>query len=75
MRDALLLKLEREAKNSRSMIQNLRLIANGLLDMAEAGDIRAIEEIQNRLDGKPRQAKGLSDGPQHTTIEWLSRHS
>lgn len=34
----------------------LRKIAEKLIDMAEAGDIQAIKELGDRLDGKPKQA-------------------
>lgn len=46
--------------------ERLRLIAEKLLSMAEAGDIQAMKEIGDRLDGKPKQqieASGEGGGP------------
>lgn len=40
----------------------LRRIAEALLSKAETGDINAIREIGDRLDGKPQQAMELA-GP------------
>lgn len=39
----------------------LRRIAEALLDKAETGDINAIKEIGDRLDGKPQQAMEIGD--------------
>jgi hypothetical protein len=41
----------------------LRLIVEKLLDKAEAGDLQAIREVIDRLDGKPAQAIERSDVP------------
>jgi hypothetical protein len=38
-------------------------IADKLADKAEQGDIQAIREIADRLDGKPAQAIERSDAP------------
>ena len=46
--------------------ERLRLIAEKLLSMAEAGDIQAMKELGDRLDGKPKQqieASGEGGGP------------
>ncbi len=43
--------------------KRLRRIANALLEKAEAGDVSAIKEIGDRLDGKPAQMiSGDEDG-------------
>jgi hypothetical protein len=42
----------------------LRNIANALLDKAESGDVQAIKEIGDRLDGKvPQGHEGADGGP------------
>lgn len=43
--------------------RRLRIIAEKLADKAEQGDIQAIREIADRLDGKPAQAIERSDVP------------
>lgn len=39
----------------------LRDIAEKLLDMAQEGDIQAIREVADRLDGKAKQSTEISD--------------
>lgn len=46
----------------------LRRIAEALLTKAEGGDINAIKEIGDRLDGKPQQAVELG-GPDGQPID------
>jgi hypothetical protein len=43
--------------------RRLRIIADKLAEKAEQGDIQAIREIADRLDGKPAQAIERSDLP------------
>ena len=46
--------------------RRLRAIAEKLLVLAEAGDVSALRELGDRLDGKPKQqieATGADDGP------------
>ena len=43
--------------------RRLRIIAEKLAEKAEQGDIQAIREIADRLDGKPAQAIERSDLP------------
>lgn len=52
----------------------LRRIANRLVAAAEAGDMQAISEIANRLDGKPVQMlEGNGDAPLLTiNLGWLT---
>lgn len=45
----------------------LRRIAEALLNKAETGDINAIREIGDRLDGKPQQAVELA-GPDGASL-------
>ena len=52
----------------------LRSIAEKLLDMAASGDIQAMKELGDRLDGKPKQqteVTGADGGPlQITEVAW-----
>jgi hypothetical protein len=43
--------------------RRLRIIADKLAEKAEQGDIQAIREIADRLDGKPAQAIERGDAP------------
>ena len=42
--------------------KNLRILAEKTVELAKAGDMQAIKEIGDRLDGKPAQAVQHSDG-------------
>ena len=52
-RDALYLAINEERPDGQ---HRLRVIANQLIEAAEGGDIAAIKEVADRLDGKPAQA-------------------
>jgi hypothetical protein len=43
--------------------RRLRTIADKLVEMAEEGDLQAIREVIDRLDGKPTQAIERGDAP------------
>jgi hypothetical protein len=53
--DALTMEINKDQDRKR-----LRMIASKLLDMAEDGDIQAIKEVANRLDGTPAQTVDLN---------------
>jgi hypothetical protein len=56
MRDALMLALNREATNAEGVpTKKLNLVAEKLVDLAVEGDIQAIKEIGDRVDGKASQ--------------------
>lgn len=57
-RDALRMEIAEAEDNPRS----LRKIAIKLLDQAAGGDVQAIKEVADRLDGKPAQAHTGEDG-------------
>ena len=47
----------------------LRSAAEKLLELAAAGDVPALRELGDRLDGKPAQViRGPGDGGEHTII-------
>jgi hypothetical protein len=51
MRDALVLEFRREAEKAGGQVTNrLQLMARKLVDRAISGDLRAIEEIHDRVD-------------------------
>jgi uncharacterized protein DUF5681 len=56
--DELELLLEQEAPNSRNKTWAV-VIAEALLRKAREGDVRAISELANRIEGKPLQAVEL----------------
>ena len=57
-RDALRLAIADADDNPRK----LRLVAEKLVDRALEGDVQAIKEVADRLDGKPAQALTDPDG-------------
>lgn len=59
MADALVLALNREADNAGEPTKKLHVIANQLVDLAMTGDVPAIKEIFDRIDGKPHQSVDL----------------
>ena len=53
--------------------EQLRRIADKLLLMAEAGDIQAMKEIGDRLDGKPSQALDVGSDPDRPLVQKIVR--
>lgn len=53
--------------------ETLRAVAEKLLDAAISGELNAIKETRDTLDGKPAQAIGGSDDlpPIRTTFGWM----
>ena len=52
--------LRMEIKEGGSDHKRLRRIARQLLETAEAGDLAAIKEVADRLDGKPAQTQDVT---------------
>ncbi len=61
MRDALILALMKEAEEEGILTKKLQLIAARLVEKALAGDLSAIKEIFDRVDGRPSQPD-MADG-------------
>jgi hypothetical protein len=55
MRDALVLALFKEAEEEGILTKRLQLIAAKLVEKAVAGDLAAIKEVFDRVDGRPTQ--------------------
>ena len=68
--DELELLLEQEAPNSRNKTWAV-VIAEALLRKARKGDVRAISELANRIEGKPLQAVVEWDSPDDDPSERL----
>jgi hypothetical protein len=69
-RDALRMQLAAAGDNQKA----LRAIADALIASAMAGDMQAIKEIGDRLDGKPAQAIVGEDGEGNAgplVVTWL----
>lgn len=49
--------------------ERLRRIAEKLLDQAEAGDLQAMKELGDRLDGKPSQSVDVGSDPDRPMIQ------
>lgn len=52
--------LRLEINAAGSDYKRLRAIARKLLDLAEGGDLQAIQQVADRLDGKPAQESNIS---------------
>lgn len=73
MRDSLMLALKRTAKDANGkMTMRLHQVANALVDQAISGDVQAIKEINDRVDGKvPNKVIGdEGESPIKLLIEW-----
>lgn len=51
----------------------MRRIAEKLMTMAEEGDIQAMKEIGDRLDGKPSQAIDVGSDPERPLVTKVVR--
>jgi hypothetical protein len=70
MRAALLLELAQEnVAQDGSRLTYARLVARKLIDLALAGDLRAIKEINDRVEGKPHQ-RTRARQPGTIAVEW-----
>ena len=71
MREALLLSLQRKGLKSR---RRLQMVADALVDAAINGEMAALREVFQRVDGKISEAQrgGEGGGPVDLEIRWLT---
>lgn len=72
-RDALMLAIK-EAESQPNSVRSLRRIAERLLEEAAAGNVQALKEVADRMDGKVPQGIENGDQPFQTEhiFRWLS---
>src|ERR1035441_7954130 len=75
MRDALNLELHQQVQDPLSqrkrIVKRLRLVARALVDAAIDGDVAAIKEINDRMDGKISPVVSVSSDGDGLTLEEL----
>ena len=85
LRDALMIAVNREDMQDGKKVKRLHQIADRVSKMAAAGDLQAIKEVWDRIEGKPSQSIGLGQAsdlepletttrPPLTREEWLKHH-
>lgn len=76
MADALMVALNREASSENGPTKKLHVIANQLVDLAMTGDVPAIKEIFDRIDGKAHQSVDLdAQLAGDFKVSWLNQNS
>jgi len=78
MRDAIMLELKRDdVDDSGAKIKKANKVAAKLVAKAIEGDVAAIKEINERVDGKVPQgiADETGEGPMKMVIEWATKSS
>lgn len=69
--DALRVALLRPAEDDKQHRKNLAIIAETVVGLAKEGDMSAVREIGDRMDGKAiQQVGGDPDAPVKLVIEW-----
>lgn len=68
MRDALNLELHQDIEIDGKKIKKLRVVARALVAEAMSGDVAAIREINDRMDGKVPQGIAGADGVSPATV-------
>tara|TARA_Y100000401_G_scaffold117219_1_gene125174 strand:+ start:646 stop:912 length:267 start_codon:yes stop_codon:yes gene_type:complete len=73
MRDAIMISLKREAEKG-SKTKRLQIVADQLVKKAMDGDIQAIKEINDRVDGKSHQTTEISTlEPIAIKVDWVEK--
>ena len=62
--------LRMEIASAGEDLKKLRKIALALLDKAESGDVQAIKEVADRLDGKPAQEQTVTIDDKRDATDW-----
>ena len=76
MADALMVALNREASSENGPTKKLHVIANQLVDLAMTGDVPAIKEISDRIDGMAHQSVDLdAQLAGDFKVSWLNQNS
>lgn len=68
------LRAEKDAKGKIKKTKAINMLAKTLVTAAINGDMAALKEVGDRLDGKPRQtveATGQGGGPMKLTVEYV----
>lgn len=60
--EAIRMAVMREDEIDGKKVKRLRIVADKIVELAMTGDIAAMKEIGDRLDGKPAQAHTGADG-------------
>jgi predicted oxidoreductase len=69
LREALMIAVNREDMQDGKKVKRLHQIADRVSIMAAAGDMQAIKEVWDRIEGKPSQSIGLGQAPELEPIE------
>lgn len=86
LRDALMIAVNREDMQDGKKVKRLHRIVEAVSMLAANGDMQAIKEVWDRIEGKPSQSIGVGQAPEleplQATIrpaisraEWLKLHS
>lgn len=80
--DAIRMAVNEHVDNDPKKPRKLRMLASNLVDLAMQGESWAMQEVGNRLDGRPHQTsestvthKTLSADPVVSEQEWEKDHS
>lgn len=72
-RDALMIVLNREDVEDGKKLKKINRLAAMLVSKGIEGDVQAIKEIRDTVDGKPSQSIGVGQAPELEPIETAQR--
>jgi len=73
LRDALMVAVNREDVVDGKRVKRVLRIADNLAKLAAAGDLPAIREVWDRIEGKPSQSIGLGQAEDLAPLETAAR--